>query len=121
LQYNTDFLPFATAIPVPEAVFKVIAKPPVVLFETKYSFETAGQIMLVAPLGVPVTFKNIFRASFGADPSPLVRVRSVVPAGKTMLDVPATASSTRVVIPVLTSDPQLVSPSAGRVSLRLEV
>jgi hypothetical protein len=62
-QYKAVILPAGTEIPLPPEVFRVTAKPPVVLFLIKYSLEAAGQITFRAAVSAPVIFRNMLRAS----------------------------------------------------------
>jgi hypothetical protein len=66
LQYSTMLDPLGIEMPVPAEVFTVIANPPVVLLYTKYSFELLGQMTFRAAVNVPVTVRNILRASSAA-------------------------------------------------------
>ena len=53
-QYKAVELPFGTEIPVPEVVFNVIAKPPVVLFLTIYRLDDVGQITFRPEVNAPL-------------------------------------------------------------------
>ena len=72
-QYRAMYLPLGTEIPVPPVVFRVTAKPPVVPFLMKYSLDLVGQTTLRAAPKVPVTFRNMARAS-SAEPLAVVNV-----------------------------------------------